>query len=107
MVRIAEQKLRNLALQTLDEALAEALERPVRRSIGLRFALAYLASSADCEREPFDSYWRCLSLRNDTMRRVSASRSLCAIHLALGLIDTREYAARCVSLPSQTKKGWR
>jgi len=106
-VRITDQWLKGLALRMLDDAVAEAMERVVPHSLGLRLALSFLASQGDFRREPFDAFWRAMRYRNDMMRQVRLKQALFSIQLEIGWIDVREYAALKGSLPVQTKKGWR
>lgn len=46
------------ALLVLEATLYETAKRPVPRSLGLRFTLAYLYAAARCERSCFDGFWR-------------------------------------------------
>ncbi len=46
------------ALLVLEAALYETAKRPVPRSLGLRFTLAYLYAMARCDRSCFDGFWR-------------------------------------------------
>lgn len=59
----AAEQLRDKALLALEEALADMRARRPRRSIALRFALAYLWTISRAERSPFDSFWRDLERR--------------------------------------------
>lgn len=46
------------ALLVLESALYETAQRPVPRTLSLRFTLAYLYAVARCERSCFDGFWR-------------------------------------------------
>jgi hypothetical protein len=75
-------QLKAKALLALEEALQELRYRPIRRSMALRFALAYLWASSGREREPFDDYWRALA--DERMSRFSAAdRALVGIYAAV------------------------
>jgi hypothetical protein len=75
-------QLKATALLALEEALQELRYRPIRRSMALRFALAYLWASSGGGREPFDDYWRALS--DERMWRFSAAdRALIGIYAAV------------------------
>jgi hypothetical protein len=59
--------LRKRALAVVDEATERSHHGPVERSLGLRFALAFLANFAD-ERWPFDQFWKALAETRDKER---------------------------------------
>jgi hypothetical protein len=54
-------QLKAKALLALEEALQELRYRPIRRSMALRFAMAYLWASSGRDRAPFHEYWRALA----------------------------------------------
>jgi hypothetical protein len=77
-------QLKAKALLALEEALQELRYRPIRRSMALRFALAYLWASSGSDRAPFDDYWRALA--DERMWRFSAAdRAMIGIYTAVGL----------------------
>lgn len=55
------EQLRNKALLALEEAIEELRYRKVRRSMALRFALAYLWTCSRGDRAPFDEFWNALA----------------------------------------------
>lgn len=78
------EQLRDKALLALEEALQETRYRPVRRSMALRFTLAYLWACRPADRRPFDDYWSALAEQN-MWRFSSADQALLRIYQALGL----------------------
>jgi hypothetical protein len=85
MPRFSIDQLRQKALAVLEDAAAEAKDGPVRRTLGLRFALAFLANFAE-DRWPFDWFWRSLAEENDIMRGQNAKASLNAIYAEVGTV---------------------
>lgn len=59
-MRFDADHLRNKALLALEEVLQESRYRRPRRSIALRFAMAYLWSVSRGDRRHFDDFWRAL-----------------------------------------------
>jgi hypothetical protein len=57
-------QLRDKALMALEEALQEARYPPVRRSLALRFALAYLWSVSEADKKHFVGFWQALAERH-------------------------------------------
>ena len=57
-MHINYETLRFKALCVLDQAIDDCHYAPLRGSLGLRFALAYLYAISDGRREPFDAFWR-------------------------------------------------
>lgn len=87
------EQLRDKALLALEEALQETRYRPVRRSMALRFALAYLWAFRPADRRPFDDYWKALA--EQTMWRFSSTdQALSGIYRALGVVRDDELAMR-------------
>ena len=70
--------LRERALAAVDQAADEANEGPVRRTLALRFTLAFLANFAD-ERWPFDNFWQAIARPNDRARWQNANAARNAI----------------------------
>jgi hypothetical protein len=85
---VTEQRMIRLALDALEEAAAMAHEIPVRRTWGVRLALAYLASrerhGSSAPRWPFDQFWKCLPDQRQQERWTSLNAALNAIYLSVG-----------------------
>ena len=79
---LGPERLRRLALDALEEVVAQAEHGPVPRTWAVRFSLAYL-SSLDRMRwrsgEPYRDFWRAMSIDRKAMRRS-------ALHSALNTI---------------------
>ena len=88
MPPVSEQRLVRLALDALEEAAAAAHLAPVRRTWGLRLALAYLGSrerqGSPAPRWPFDQFWRCLTDERRQERWANLNAALNAIYLGVG-----------------------
>lgn len=84
-VRIDEKKLIGLALRVLEEAFARSQDAPVARSFAIRLALAYLASTRDCERWPFDGFWRWIISADNKSRAANLTCNLNGIYRQLGV----------------------
>ena len=82
---VAEEKLIHIALLALEEAVEQAREEPVRRTLGLRLALAFLASRRECERWPFDQFWQWLAHEERKGRFAHLVGGLNGIYLQLGI----------------------
>jgi hypothetical protein len=78
MLRFEMTDLRERALAAVDEAADQANDGPVRRTIALRFTLAFLANFAD-ERWPFDNFWQSIASSNDRSRWQNANAARNAI----------------------------
>jgi hypothetical protein len=77
-------QLRDKALLSLEESVQECRYRKSRRSLAIRFALAYLWSCQRGDRAPFDELW--LALGQDSMWRFrSADHALLGIYRQLDL----------------------
>jgi hypothetical protein len=86
-------QLRDKALLALEEALQELRYRPIRRSMALRFTLAYLWAYSGGERSPFDEFWRALG--DERMWRFSSGdRALVGIYAVLGVTRDDELMMR-------------
>lgn len=83
MPSLGPERLHQLALDALEEAVAEAEFRPIRRSWALRLALAYLAS-LDPRRwragDPFRDFWHGLSQPGAAMRVRTLESALTTIY---------------------------
>jgi len=88
MPLISEQRMVRLALDTLEEAAAAAHSAPVRRTWGVRLALAYLVSrerhGSAAPRWPFDQFWKCLPDQKQQDRWANLNAALNAIYLSVG-----------------------
>ena len=71
MRRFGMTELRGQALAAVDEAAEQTKEGPVRRSLALRFALAFLANFAE-DRWPFDNFWRAVAVPDEKVRCTTA-----------------------------------
>ena len=56
-MRVAKERIIFLALCVLEEESDQCIKGPVPKSLGLRLALAYLATVSDKPREWFDEFW--------------------------------------------------
>ena len=83
-MHLAEEDLIRLALQTLEDAATEALASPVQRTNGVRLALAYLASRSDCERWPFDGFWKWLPYEEKQGRAANVTANINGIYEQIG-----------------------
>lgn len=81
--------LRERALAAVDEAADQSTEGPIRRSLALRFALAFLANFAE-ERWPFDNFWKAIASPNDRGRLQNANAARNAIRRAVRADDGRD-----------------
>lgn len=86
---IPADRLTTKALLALEEVAALADKAPVRPSLAVRFALAYLYSIGKGDREPFDSFWKALGFGSDDYTRqiergALVSAALSAIYLQVG-----------------------
>lgn len=102
-MRIRKDQLTFKALRVLAEIADACDKQPAERTLGLRFALAYLYSVSDGNREPFDAFWRhcCDAVPyaySDTQKeyvRGSYTRTaLAGIILAVGAPQTVEFLQR-------------
>ncbi len=84
-MRFSSDQLRDKALLALEEVLQETRYRPVRRTIMIRFALAFLWARAEGGREPFDDFWRQIANPDEMWRFQYAEGALARIHRALGV----------------------
>jgi hypothetical protein len=101
---LGSDQLRNKALLALEEVLQELRYRPVRRSLALRFALAYLWACGSGDRTPFDEFWRALA--DERMWRFSSGdRALIGIYAALGVPRDDELMMRLWRVRHQEEQG--
>jgi len=82
----AESRLVAFALHALEEAAAQAHHGEVRRTWGLRLALAYLASRdrSDHTRWAFEQFWRGLGHPRPRERWTVLNAALNGIYRAIG-----------------------
>lgn len=96
MPSLLPERLRQFALDALEEALAEAERGPVRRTWALRLTLAYLSSlhprnwSAS---EPYRDFWRALSVDRKSIRLRNLEQALAVIYAWADVRRDRERAA--------------
>lgn len=57
-MRIDRERLTFKALSVLAEIADNCDKQPAERTLGLRFALAYLYAVSNGNRQPFDEFWR-------------------------------------------------
>jgi hypothetical protein len=79
MRRFGMTELRDRALAAVDEAAELTKDGPVRRSLALRFALAFLANFAE-DRWPFDNFWRAVAVTDEKVRVATAVAARNAIY---------------------------
>lgn len=88
MRRVGAERIKQLALEAVEEAAAAALRAPVERSRALAVALAWLLHfgrpSSPPPRWPFTHFWDALAVERDHDRQVSVTAAANAIYLALG-----------------------
>ncbi len=84
-MRFDADQLRARALLALEEAVQECRYRQPRRTLALRFSLAYLWSSARCGRAPFDKFWQALGGPKTPWSFGVADGALLAIYVAMGI----------------------
>lgn len=90
----ATDRLMGKALLALEEVVQEARYRPVRRSLALRLALAYLWSLGSGDRAPFDDLWRHLAAEDGSWRFSCSDNALSAIYRELGVQRDPEVSMR-------------
>jgi hypothetical protein len=77
------ERLRKLALDALEEVVAQADHEPVRRTWAVRFSLAYL-SSLDRMRwrsgEPYRDFWRAMGIERRALRTSGLRSALATIY---------------------------
>lgn len=79
------EQLRDKALLALEEAVEESLWRPVRRTLALRFAFAYLWALKPVDRSTYDDLWKDLVTPNNPPRFGSVNAGLNRIYLLHGV----------------------
>lgn len=82
-----------LALLALEETTQEARYRKPRRTVALRFALAFLYDRTRANRAPYDDFWKALD-ETSMWRFQSADRALNQIYMQLGLERDERIAFR-------------
>lgn len=105
MPRITDEQLIDLALRALEEIAVECDKGPVRRTMALRFILAFLASRRARERWPFDHFWRNVRDPDDYIRVAYIRANLYAIYREVGRDRARMFVAEKCRQPVPTKKG--
>jgi len=79
------EQLRDKALLALEEIVQECRYRRPRRSLALRFALAYLWALSGADRRPFEQFWRVLGDEKSPWSFSAANGALLGIYRTLGL----------------------
>ena len=92
-MRFEPDQLRNKALLALEEVLQESHYRRPRRSIALRFAMAYLWSISRGERRYFDDFWRAL-VEGHPWSFSTADQALGWIYRGLGVRRDEDLSTR-------------
>jgi hypothetical protein len=94
MRRVGPEQLRQLALETIEEAAAASHLGPVPRSRGLALALAWLLhygkEGETLPRWPFESFWEGLTCEREHDRWSAVNASVNAIYLQLGTSRDRK-----------------
>ncbi len=88
------EQLRDKALLALQEAAAECSYGPAKRTIALRFALAYLWTYKPGDRAPFDDFWKALSEPKSPWIFSVTDNALQRIYVAHGLRRNDEIGMR-------------
>jgi hypothetical protein len=90
-------QLRDKALLALEEAVQECRFRAPKRSMAIRFALAYLWAYRPTDREPYERYWKALA-QMDMWRFGAADTALRQIYLLLDVERDDELGMRLWTL---------
>jgi hypothetical protein len=101
----AHQQLRDKALHALEEVVQEARYRRPRRSLALRFALAYLWAYSGTRRDPFDELWRALGQHKTPWSYSACDRAMSQICQALGIDRDDETAQRLWQSRAEEERG--
>ena len=84
MPNLGPERLRRLALDALEEVVAEAAFGPVRRTWAVRFSLAYLSSQGAAKRwrsgNPYREFWRAMGREGGAMRARTLGAALATIY---------------------------
>jgi hypothetical protein len=86
-------QLRDKALLALEEAVQECRFRAPKRSMALRFALAYLWAYRPSDRRPYEDFWQALA-KEDMWRFSSADGALSHIYRLLSVKRDDDLAMR-------------
>ena len=90
----SSESLRDKALLALEEAVQETRHGPARRSLALRFALAYLYASAPKDRRPFDELWKALAAAKSPWSFTMADSALSGLYRKIGVKRDDEISDR-------------
>lgn len=93
-MRFSQNELKAKALLALEEVNQESRYRPVRRTLVLRFALAYLWAVSRGERDCFDEFWQRIAERGDLHRFGYCDTALSSIYRAVGIEREHELSMR-------------
>jgi len=83
MPTLSQERLRTLALDALEEVVAQAEQGPVRRTWAVRFSLAYLSSLDGVKwrsGEPYRDFWRAMSIEGKSLHRSALHSALSTIY---------------------------
>jgi len=87
-------RLRNMALEALEQVCAESRLGPAKKTRVLAFALAYLFFISDRERWRYDEFWQMATGPPDTYNGWSrfnlVTRSISGIYHSLGMARTTD-----------------
>ena len=92
-MRFSREQLIGKALLALEDAVQECRYRTPRRSLAVRFALAYLWTQSKGERKHFDALWSALGREKSPWSHSTADHELAWIYKAVG-VDRDEEVAR-------------
>lgn len=98
-------QLRDKALLALEEAVQDCRYGTPRRTIALRFALAYLWTYAPRDRAPFDEFWRALGQQKSPWSLSVADNALLFIYRALNVERDDEIGMRMWRRRAAEEKG--
>lgn len=87
-------QLRDKALLALEEAVTDCRYGPAKRTIALRFALAYLWAWRPGDRSAFDEYWQALGEPKSPWSFSAADNALQRIYVLQGLERNEEVGMR-------------
>lgn len=81
----SREQLIHKALMALEDAVQECRYRQPRRSLALRFALAYLWSQSGAERRHFDALWAAIGAEKSPWSYSVAENALGWVYRAVGV----------------------
>ena len=93
-MRFGQDDLRRKALLALEEAVQQCRHARPRRTLALRFALAFLWATSKADREPFDRFWRALGDPRSPWSFGAADGALLGLFRSIGVERDEEIAFR-------------